>query len=67
VAGGQARAPGADPYIGVGWDTALHLVAEALRNTYARHGAFCHVVPWPESRRLISASATIDWLRNQST
>jgi biotin/methionine sulfoxide reductase len=30
---------GADPFVEVDWDTALDLVAGALRDTYARHGA----------------------------
>lgn len=30
---------GADPFVEVDWDTALDLVAGALRTTYARHGA----------------------------
>ena len=42
-------------------------VSTAWRGPGLANG-FCHIVPWPESWRLISlASASIDWLRSQST
>lgn len=36
---GTGGCRGADPFVEVDWDTALDLVAGALRDTYARHGA----------------------------
>ena len=36
---GRRGRRGADPFVEVDWDTALDLVADALRSTYARHGA----------------------------
>ncbi len=36
---GRRGRRGADPFVEVDWDTALDLVADALRSTYDRHGA----------------------------
>jgi biotin/methionine sulfoxide reductase len=36
---GRRGRRGADPFVEVDWDTALDLVADALRSTYAEHGA----------------------------
>ena len=38
VVGNRRGRRGADPFVEVDWDTALDLVADALRSTYDRHG-----------------------------